>query len=271
LQGRDGKVFRLCRERHGVMRVGPIAAPRRHGGRGSRSVWQPDAILVLDAGDLRAPIRSYDDLHAAVGSDRANTLARAQKAGLSRVLLTYRRREVQGVLGLALDPDRNGEVTVASVPTAPDDLLTRSLRSHPDAAELGRKRVAVVGVGAIGSVVADLLHRSGVGHLFLLDDDLVLPGNTTRHLLGEDSIGLPKARAVAEALQRNRPRLGAVSWQDRSLNSVGDALELLDDYDVVVDATADSTATAAPHRGGQGRRQAAAVSLRPRRRLRGAG
>ena len=50
----------------------------------------------------------------------------------------------------------------------------------------------IFGLGAIGSVVADLLHRSGVGELCLVDPDLVLPGNTTRHLVGEPAVGSPR-------------------------------------------------------------------------------
>ncbi|MGN9920720.1 ThiF family adenylyltransferase [Micromonospora palomenae] len=244
LAGFQGKVLRLRRERHDVLRVGAVAAPRRQGRQNGRRVWQPDTVLVLDAGNLRTPIRDWNDLRAAVGADRANTLTRAHQDGLSKVLLIYRRRDVQGILGLALERGKDGGITLASLATAPDDLATRSIRAHPEAEVLGTKRVAIVGVGAVGSVVADLLHRSGVGELFLLDGDLVLPGNTTRHLLDEDAVGLPKARAVAEALHGRRPRFGTVSWRDGSLESVDDALSLLAGHDVVVDATADSAATA---------------------------
>jgi molybdopterin/thiamine biosynthesis adenylyltransferase len=244
LAGHEGKVLQLRRERHDVLRVGPVAAPRRQGRASGHRVWPSDTVLILDAKELGGPIRDWDDLCAAIDADAARALTRAYDDGLRKVLLLYRHRDVRGVLGLALAAGKDDEVTVKSLNTAPDDLATRTIRAHPRAESLSSKRVAVVGVGAVGSVAADLLHRSGVGELMLIDGDLVVPGNTTRHLLDGDAVGLPKAYAVANALHKARPRFGTVQWRDERLRTVADALTLLADYDVVVDATADSTATA---------------------------
>lgn len=244
LAGHEGKVLQLHRKRHGVLRVGPVAAARRQGRASGRRIWPSDTVLILEAKELDGPIRDWDDLCNAVGADGARALTRAYDEGLRRVILIYRHRDVRGVLGLALAANKEAKVTLKSLKTAPDDLATRTIRAHPRTEDLGSKRVAVVGVGAIGSVVADLLHRSGVGELVLIDSDLLLPGNTTRHLLDGDAIGLPKARAVAEALSKRRPKFGALQWRDDRLQSVADALTLLASHDVVVDATADSTATA---------------------------
>jgi hypothetical protein len=106
------------------------------------------------------------------------------------------------------------------------------------------KKVAVVGVGAVGSVAADVLHRSGVGGLHLIDFDTVLPGNTTRHLLGEKYIGDQKARAVAHALHVARPRFPRPTYVRDQVRTVAEAVQVLSQFDLVVDATADSTATA---------------------------
>jgi len=92
--------------------------------------------------------------------------------------------------------------------------------------------------------VADLLHRSGVGELHVIDFDLVLPGNTTRHLVGESAVGLAKAQAVAGHLAAARPLRGEVTGKVSRLTSVFQAAGYLAAYDVVVDATADSTASA---------------------------
>ena len=43
---------------------------------------------------------------------------------------------------------------------------------------LGQARIAVVGLGGVGSYVAESLCRSGVGHLLLIDADKVaVPGS----------------------------------------------------------------------------------------------
>jgi molybdopterin/thiamine biosynthesis adenylyltransferase len=251
LEGQHGQVFRLRKASNGVLRLGTIASPRRVAGRGTRPVYPTHSILVLDVGDLREPVGDWEGLCEALGPDSTALLSRMIAAGVWQLLLTYTRRGVQGtrrgvqgVLGVALAEEGRGEPGLVALRTAPDDLLTRSIRAHPAVGDLQAKRVAIVGVGAIGSVTADLLHRSGVGQMVLLDDDPVLPGNTTRHLLGERAVGLPKARAVAEHLQATRPHQGNVTWLPGRLQSLEKALELLGAHDVVVDASADSTATA---------------------------
>jgi hypothetical protein len=212
LAGLDGKTLRLRRERHDVLRVGAVAAPQRHGRRHGRRVWPADTVLVVDAGDLRTPIRDWEGLSAAMSTDQADTLARAHQDGLRKVLLRYRRRHTAGVLGILLERGNDGDISLKSLATAPDDLATRSIRAHPKAEALGRKRVAIIGVGAIGSIVADLLHRSGVGELFLLDHDLVLPGNTTRHLAQRG-----RRRAAEGTRRRRRPAKGATPLRNRDL------------------------------------------------------
>lgn len=83
----------------------------------------------------------------------------------------------------------------------------------PDVGEAGAARirdatVAVVGVGALGTVAAEILARSGVGTLVLMDGDVVELSNlqrqalfTTRH--AEE--GTPKVLAAAETLAAIAP------------------------------------------------------------------
>ncbi|MCI4371852.1 MAG: ThiF family adenylyltransferase, partial [Thermoplasmata archaeon] len=68
---------------------------------------------------------------------------------------------------------------------------------------LERARAVVVGLGALGSVSADLLARGGVGHLRLVDRDVVESVNLQRQTLySEEDVDRPKADAAADRLRR---------------------------------------------------------------------
>jgi adenylyltransferase/sulfurtransferase len=101
---------------------------------------------------------------------------------------------------------------------------------------LSRSRAVVVGAGALGSVVADLLARAGVGHLRLVDRDVVELVNLQRQTLyAEADLDRPKAEAAAA-------RLAAVN-SDIEVEGVTKDVhpltvrEVLKGADIVVDGT----------------------------------
>ncbi len=68
---------------------------------------------------------------------------------------------------------------------------------------LGKARVVVIGLGALGSVAADLLARAGVGYLRLVDRDVVELVNLQRQTLySEEDLDRPKAEAAADRLSK---------------------------------------------------------------------
>jgi len=88
------------------------------------------------------------------------------------------------------------------------DRYSRQTRFAPLGAEgqmrLAAGRVAVVGCGALGSVVAMALVRAGVGFVRLIDRDVPERSNLPRQVLfDEDDVaaGVPKAVAAARHLQ----------------------------------------------------------------------
>ncbi|MFA7280583.1 MAG: ThiF family adenylyltransferase [Sterolibacterium sp.] len=72
-------------------------------------------------------------------------------------------------------------------------------------ARIGASRVAVIGCGALGSATVDLLARSGVGEILIVDRDFVEISNLQRQVLFDEADAatqLPKAVAAANAVGR---------------------------------------------------------------------
>uniref|UniRef100_A0A1L8E064 Ubiquitin-like modifier-activating enzyme 5 n=1 Tax=Nyssomyia neivai TaxID=330878 RepID=A0A1L8E064_9DIPT len=67
------------------------------------------------------------------------------------------------------------------------------------------KSVAVVGVGGVGSVTADMLTRCGIGKLILFDYDKVELANMNRLFYTPDQAGLSKVEAAARTLSFINP------------------------------------------------------------------
>ncbi len=101
---------------------------------------------------------------------------------------------------------------------------------------LRTRRVAVVGLGATGSVIAPWLARAGVGHLTLIDRDIVERSNLQRQLLyGEEDLGRFKAEVAAERLAQANSE---ISLEARVADlTPGNARELLAGFDLFCDGT----------------------------------
>ncbi|EDW82851.1 uncharacterized protein Dwil_GK10218 [Drosophila willistoni] len=69
-----------------------------------------------------------------------------------------------------------------------------------DYERIREKTVAVVGVGGVGSVTADMLTRCGIGKLILFDYDKVELANMNRLFFTPDQAGLSKVEAAARTL-----------------------------------------------------------------------
>jgi len=67
--------------------------------------------------------------------------------------------------------------------------------------------VGIMGLGGLGSVVALALARIGVGHLLLVDFDLVDPSNLNRQNYFVDQVGMKKTEALRINLGRVNPYL----------------------------------------------------------------
>lgn len=73
--------------------------------------------------------------------------------------------------------------------------------------KLRNARVAVAGLGGLGSNIAVMLARSGVGELLLVDFDRVDVTNLNRQMYLIPQLGKPKAEALPEILYQINPYL----------------------------------------------------------------
>src|SRR5262245_56737054 len=104
--------------------------------------------------------------------------------------------------------------------------------------KLVKSRVTLCGCGALGTVIANVLVRAGVGHLRLIDRDFIETHNLQRQVLFDEhdvTENLPKAEAAAR-------KLGAINSQVHVEPVVTDIdrtniAELCEDADVILDGT----------------------------------
>ena len=120
----------------------------------------------------------------------------------------------------------------------PDWTLRTGMLLGEDGLErLSASRVAVVGVGGVGSAAAEMLTRAGVGHLVLIDSDTVSDTNRNRQIIALTSnVGRPKCEVLRERLKDINPEIDVQIVSDyiseQNIPFIFDPLEL----DFVVDA-----------------------------------
>ena len=83
---------------------------------------------------------------------------------------------------------------------------TERLLGQPALQKLHGSRVAVFGVGGVGSFTAEALARTGIGHLTLIDADKVCDTNINRQLVAlHSTLGRLKVEVMAERIRDINP------------------------------------------------------------------
>jgi tRNA A37 threonylcarbamoyladenosine dehydratase len=101
---------------------------------------------------------------------------------------------------------------------------------------LSQAHVIVFGLGGVGSYAVEGLVRSGVGHLTLVDFDVVCVTNTNRQLHATVSgVGKPKCELLAQRCKQVNPDVQVEPVQEFYRADVGERM-LSGPYDFVVDA-----------------------------------
>lgn len=111
---------------------------------------------------------------------------------------------------------------------------TENVTRYDLLSRLRNARVLVVGLGGLGSWVIYQLLCFGIGHLTLVDQDVVEASNLNRSILfSEQDIGRPKIAAAAEAISCFAPRT-EVNVVSRRVGGPGDLSDLTEGVSVVL-------------------------------------
>jgi len=97
-------------------------------------------------------------------------------------------------------------------------------------------KVLLIGTGGLGAPLGLYLTAAGVGHIGLVDFDVVDFTNLQRQVtFGSSDVGKPKTEAAKSRLTNLNPDVQITTYETRLTSA--NALELFKDYDLVVDGT----------------------------------
>ncbi|MDM8567926.1 HesA/MoeB/ThiF family protein [Thiotrichales bacterium HSG1] len=98
--------------------------------------------------------------------------------------------------------------------------------------QLASKKVLIIGLGGLGSPVAMYLAIAGVGHLVLVDFDLVDLSNLQRQII-HNSVGQYKVESAQNKLRKLNPNIKITIYNQRIEN----LQTIIDNIDVIVDCS----------------------------------
>lgn len=94
------------------------------------------------------------------------------------------------------------------------DARRRAGRAKEMHEAISQVRVVIVGLGSLGSEVAHLLAQEGVRRFVLIDGDIFLPGNESRHRAGLVHAGRSKVEIMADMIRGIQPEAEVQAVQE---------------------------------------------------------
>ena len=239
-------------ECHGVVSGDPlrvdIVPGRQHSANQLRCLW-------FQVGELDTPPpRQFSEVFRLLSRNQRRGLERALEdrrrpepfvasGGVDLVLFCWERLGRTDLLTMACEGTAENMEAIALQP-APTDENSLILRAGPDALMLRNVRVTMFGAGALGGHVGVTLAESGLGHLDIVDYDVLLPGNVVRHVAGHDQVGKPKVQAVRQVVANHAPWTEVGEFLDSPITP-GRIGELISNADIVVNTTGNDAFTGA--------------------------
>ena len=209
--------------------------------------------LWFHAGELDTPPpRQFSEVFRCLSRNHRKGLERALQGrrrpepflvsgGVDLILFCWERHGRPDMLVMACEGTNDNMEAIALQP-APTDELSLILRAGPDAAALQTVRATLFGAGALGGYVGTTLSESGIGHLDIVDGDVLLPGNVVRHVAGHDHVGKAKVQAVHQMIVNHAPWTEVGEFPESPMTP-GRIRELISNADIVVNTTGNDAFT----------------------------
>lgn len=100
--------------------------------------------------------------------------------------------------------------------------------------KLFNARVLIIGMGGLGNPIALYLSAAGVGHLGLVDDDIINISNLSRQILYDESdLGLSKVECASRHLRNKNSEIEITPYNFRLTHL--NAKSLIAEYDIIID------------------------------------
>lgn len=113
-----------------------------------------------------------------------------------------------------------------------EDLLERNVKGISE--KLKKAKVCILGLGGLGSNVAVLLARSGIGYLKLVDFDVVEASNLNRQQYRISHIGMKKTEAIKTIIKEINPFV-EIETLDVKVDRENISL-IVEDIEIIVEA-----------------------------------
>lgn len=132
----------------------------------------------------------------------------------------------------------NDTLTLIRKGTMPEQAELESMMMARHTPNIHKKlkegKVAIAGLGGLGSNIAVMLARIGVGQLLLVDFDIVEPSNLNRQSYYISHLGMPKTMALKNQLKEINPFIKIITQNVKVTEDK--ILEHFNGYDIICEA-----------------------------------
>lgn len=104
-----------------------------------------------------------------------------------------------------------------------------------------KRRVCIIGTGALGSVISEMFVRAGVEEIVIIDNDIVEIGNLVRHTTLLTDLNQPKSQAIAQRLRAISPQVHVTAIITAFPQLSPPEMECVRESDIVIDCTAEDS------------------------------